>query len=230
MARVPLSWTVSRQTHNKATPIALEIRARDPRKMLSCDTAPCWRVRCCWQSISRISGQAGPYNFSAASYTWWKVILAMKDIPRRRELFFLPSAFGVLPRGIQKRRTVIRKLRALNLVGFFFVLFEAVHFVLILVAILKHCSEDTSVFFFSKLLSHYRNHQNRNEFLITKEITSKRYFKIMSVYAWPPLGSSGQGSWLHIQMFRVRLLVLPDFLRSTGSRTGYTASWVQLRS
>jgi hypothetical protein len=36
----------------------------------------------------------------------------------------------------------------------------------------------------------------------------------------PPLWSSGQSSWLQIQRSRVRFPALPDFLRSSGSRTG----------
>jgi hypothetical protein len=39
---------------------------------------------------------------------------------------------------------------------------------------------------------------------------------------WPPLWSSGQSSWLQIQRFRVRVLALHDFLRSSGSVTGST--------
>jgi hypothetical protein len=38
----------------------------------------------------------------------------------------------------------------------------------------------------------------------------------------PPLWSSGQSSWLQIQRSRVRFLVLPDFLRSSGSGSGST--------
>jgi hypothetical protein len=38
----------------------------------------------------------------------------------------------------------------------------------------------------------------------------------------PPLRSSDRSSWLQIQRFRVRLPVLPDFLRSSGSGTGST--------
>jgi hypothetical protein len=35
-----------------------------------------------------------------------------------------------------------------------------------------------------------------------------------------PLWTSGQSSWLHIQRSWVRLPELPDFLRSSESRTG----------
>jgi hypothetical protein len=38
----------------------------------------------------------------------------------------------------------------------------------------------------------------------------------------PPLWSSGQSFWLQIQRSRVRFPTLPDFLRSSGSGTGYT--------
>jgi hypothetical protein len=38
----------------------------------------------------------------------------------------------------------------------------------------------------------------------------------------PPLWSSGQSSWLQIQMSRFRFPALPDFLRSSGSGTGIT--------
>jgi hypothetical protein len=38
----------------------------------------------------------------------------------------------------------------------------------------------------------------------------------------PPLWSSGQSFWLQIERSRVRLLSLPDFLRSRGSQTGST--------
>jgi hypothetical protein len=37
----------------------------------------------------------------------------------------------------------------------------------------------------------------------------------------PPLWSSDQGSWLQIQRSRVRFKALPDFLRSSGSGTGF---------
>ena len=48
---------------------------------------------------------------------------------------------------------------------------------------------------------------------------------------WPPLWSSGQSFWLHIQRSRVRSPALPDFLSSNGSGTGvHSASWGQLRS
>jgi hypothetical protein len=38
----------------------------------------------------------------------------------------------------------------------------------------------------------------------------------------PPLWSSGQSSWLQIQMSQVRFPALPHFLRSSGSGTGST--------
>ena len=38
----------------------------------------------------------------------------------------------------------------------------------------------------------------------------------------PPLWSSGQGFWLHIQRSRVRFPALPDFLSGSGSGTGCT--------
>jgi hypothetical protein len=38
----------------------------------------------------------------------------------------------------------------------------------------------------------------------------------------PPLWSSGQSFWIHIQRFRVRFPALPDFLRSSGSGTEST--------
>jgi hypothetical protein len=38
----------------------------------------------------------------------------------------------------------------------------------------------------------------------------------------PPLWSSCQGSWLQIQRSRVRLVALPDVLRSSGSAMGST--------
>ena len=38
----------------------------------------------------------------------------------------------------------------------------------------------------------------------------------------PPLWSSGQSFWLHIQRSRVRFPALPDFLSSSGSGTGST--------
>jgi hypothetical protein len=37
----------------------------------------------------------------------------------------------------------------------------------------------------------------------------------------PPLWSSGQSSWLQIQRFRVLFPALSDFLRSSGSGTGF---------
>jgi hypothetical protein len=42
------------------------------------------------------------------------------------------------------------------------------------------------------------------------------------VYRRPYLWSSGQSSWLHIQISRVRFPALPDLLRSSGSGTGST--------
>jgi hypothetical protein len=46
---------------------------------------------------------------------------------------------------------------------------------------------------------------------------------IKSERQWvPPLWSSGQSSWLHIQRSRVRFPTLQDFLRSSGSGTGST--------
>jgi hypothetical protein len=39
---------------------------------------------------------------------------------------------------------------------------------------------------------------------------------------WPPLWSNGQSSWLQILRSQVRFPALPDFLRSSGSGTGYT--------
>jgi hypothetical protein len=38
----------------------------------------------------------------------------------------------------------------------------------------------------------------------------------------PPLWSSGQSSWLQIQRSRIRFPTLLDFLRSSGSGTGWT--------
>ena len=38
----------------------------------------------------------------------------------------------------------------------------------------------------------------------------------------PPLWFSGQSFWLQIQKSRVRSPALPDFLSSSGSRTGST--------
>ena len=51
----------------------------------------------------------------------------------------------------------------------------------------------------------------------------------------PPLWSSGQSLWLQIQRSRVRFPALPDFLSSSGSRTGSTqprevnwgATWIK---
>jgi hypothetical protein len=45
-----------------------------------------------------------------------------------------------------------------------------------------------------------------------------------------PLWSSGQSSWLQIQRYLVRFPTLPDFLRSSGSGTGSSTSWVQSRN
>ena len=53
---------------------------------------------------------------------------------------------------------------------------------------------------------------------------------IIIITNWPPLWSSGQSFWLQIQRSRVRFPALPDFLSSSGSGTGSTASWDQLRS
>jgi hypothetical protein len=54
-------------------------------------------------------------------------------------------------------------------------------------------------------------------------------------YLGPPLWSSGQSSWLQIQILRVRFPELPDFLRSSGSGTRSTqphdynwgATWIE---
>jgi hypothetical protein len=45
---------------------------------------------------------------------------------------------------------------------------------------------------------------------------------VIDLYNWPPLWSSGQSFWLQIQRSRVRFPALPDFLRSSGSGTGFT--------
>ena len=45
---------------------------------------------------------------------------------------------------------------------------------------------------------------------------------INSSSSGPPLWSSGQSFWLHIQRSRVRSPALPDFLSSSGSGTGST--------
>jgi hypothetical protein len=47
------------------------------------------------------------------------------------------------------------------------------------------------------------------------------YRQVPSIYG-PPLWSTGQRSWLHIQGSQVRLPELSDFLSSSGSGTGYT--------
>jgi hypothetical protein len=47
-------------------------------------------------------------------------------------------------------------------------------------------------------------------------------FSWLLAWKWPPLWSSGQSSWLQIQRSRVRFPALPDFLRSSGSGTGFT--------
>jgi hypothetical protein len=46
-------------------------------------------------------------------------------------------------------------------------------------------------------------------------------------YYWPPLGSSGQNSWLQIQKFRVRFSALLYVLRCSGSGTGLETVWLQ---
>jgi hypothetical protein len=41
----------------------------------------------------------------------------------------------------------------------------------------------------------------------------------------PPLWASGHSSWLQIQRFQVRFLVLSDCLRSSGPGRGSTQPW-----
>jgi hypothetical protein len=67
---------------------------------------------------------------------------------------------------------------------------------------------------------------------LTKELTYCEehwlgYYLMFSFYSalytgWSPLWSSGQSSWLQIQMSRVWFSALPDFLRSSGCGTGST--------
>jgi hypothetical protein len=47
-------------------------------------------------------------------------------------------------------------------------------------------------------------------------------YPLLHTSSGPPLWSSGQSSWLHIQRSRVRFPELSDFLRSSGSGTGFT--------
>ena len=57
-----------------------------------------------------------------------------------------------------------------------------------------------------------------NQFIyVGSQINSKSLIK-----EGPPLWSSGQSFWLHIQRSRVRSPALPDFLSSSGSGTGST--------
>jgi hypothetical protein len=60
---------------------------------------------------------------------------------------------------------------------------------------------------------------------VSRDVGRVVYFSslfIFSFFFYPglPLWSSGQSSWLQIQRPRVRFPALPDFLRSSGSRTG----------
>jgi hypothetical protein len=53
-------------------------------------------------------------------------------------------------------------------------------------------------------------------------VPSSELAKCHSLYRLPPLWPSGQSSWLNNLRTRVRFPVLPDFIRSSGSRTGST--------
>ena len=63
----------------------------------------------------------------------------------------------------------------------------------------------------------------------------KSTYSLLYNLFWPPLWSSGQSFWLQIQRSRVRFPALPDFLSSSGSRTGSTqprevnwgATWIK---
>jgi hypothetical protein len=55
-----------------------------------------------------------------------------------------------------------------------------------------------------------------------KHIENNCAFTKNTVWLWPPLWSSSQSFWLHIQRSRVRFPALPNFLSSSGSRTGST--------
>jgi hypothetical protein len=57
------------------------------------------------------------------------------------------------------------------------------------------------------------------------DVSCMNFIKYICVRVYkcgPPLWSSGQSLWLHIQRSRVRSPVLPDFLSSSGSGTGST--------
>ena len=62
-----------------------------------------------------------------------------------------------------------------------------------------------------------------NELYYGEWVVISPYGKVLSsLYCMSPLWSSGQSFWLQIQRSRVRSPVLPDFLSSSGSGTGYT--------
>jgi hypothetical protein len=59
-------------------------------------------------------------------------------------------------------------------------------------------------------------------FIPSSLISSFRYFLFLFLKCRPPLWSSGQSFWLQIQRSWVRVLALPNFLKSSGSGTGST--------
>ena len=73
----------------------------------------------------------------------------------------------------------------------------------------------------SECLLIYLNRTRRPPLLELKE-PFFRIFRIIYIYIWPPLWSSGQSFWLQIQRSRVRSPALPDFLSSSVSGTGST--------
>jgi hypothetical protein len=58
--------------------------------------------------------------------------------------------------------------------------------------------------------------------LLVVRIFSAKTSIAISIISWPPLWASDQSSWLQIQRSRIRFPALPDFLRSSGSGTGFT--------
>jgi hypothetical protein len=81
---------------------------------------------------------------------------------------------------------------------------------------LNHSIWDTQVGLYAETLYHFTS------LCISLTSWDPIDFTYHSLRIWPPLWSSGQSTWLQIQRSRVWFPTLPDFLRSSGSGTGFT--------
>jgi hypothetical protein len=74
----------------------------------------------------------------------------------------------------------------------------------------------------SPTLCHHPPSESEQDAKVTLAVQFIPHFSELITNYRPTLWSSAQSSWLQIQRARVRYLVLPDFLRSSGSGTGST--------